>query len=184
MYQCPRNTSDSRTLAGVPHQCLMVGLKTPVQMSDRISRHSSTILLRLTSENTTPLTMKAQYIPIKWGYFTREHCPDKLCGGCHFVTIFTAQAVVVGCGQCSWSQVWALLDSLQIRTASLWVIWLCLYRSRLNLTVGFMWLIVAEISPISCHNLMSVVKFPAHARWYVVLIELVLNSDQQACFKC
>ena len=101
--QCPRNTSDSRTLAGVPHQCPMVGLKTSVPMSDQISRHSSTILLILTSENTAPLTMKDQYIPIKWGYFTREHCRDKLCGGRHFVT--TAHLHFAG----SSSRLWAVL---------------------------------------------------------------------------
>ena len=101
--QCPRNTSDSRTLAGVPHQCPTVGLKTPVPMSDRISRHSSTILLILTSENTAPLTMKDQYIPIKWGYFTREHCCDKLRGGRHFVT--TAHLHCAG----SSSRLWAVL---------------------------------------------------------------------------
>ena len=103
IFQCPRNTLDSRTLAGVPHQCPTVGLKTPVPMSDRISRHSSTILLILTSENTAPLTMKDQYIPIKWGYFTREHCCDKLRGGRHFVT--TAHLHCAG----SSSRLWAML---------------------------------------------------------------------------
>ena len=101
--QCPRNTSDSRTLAGVPHQCPTVGLKTPVPMSDRISKHSSTILLILTSENTAPLTMQDQYIPIKWGYFTREHCCDKLRRGRHFVT--TAHLHCAG----SSSRLWAVL---------------------------------------------------------------------------
>ena len=56
-----------------------------------------------TSENTAPLTMKDQYIPIKWGYFAREHCRDKLCGGCYFVT--TAHLHCAG----SSSRLWAVL---------------------------------------------------------------------------